>query len=42
MLVPFFLAGMTAGAVTSLAGHFPALYAFLVPALLPYAARLAT
>ena len=41
MLVPFFLAGMTAGAVTSLAGHFPVLYAFIVPALLPYAARLA-
>ncbi|MBV8524041.1 MAG: PAS domain S-box protein, partial [Acetobacteraceae bacterium] len=40
MLVPFFLAGMTAGAVTSLAGHLPALYAFLVPALLPYASRL--
>ena len=42
MLVPFFLAGMTAGAVTSLAGHLPALYGFLVPALLPYAACLAT
>ncbi|MBV8578756.1 MAG: diguanylate cyclase, partial [Acetobacteraceae bacterium] len=41
MLVPFFLAGMTAGAVASLAAHLPVLYAFLVPALLPYAARLA-
>ncbi len=41
MLVPFFLAGMTAGAVANLAGHLPVLYAFTIPALLPYAARLA-
>ena len=41
LLVPFFLAGMAAGAVPTLAGHPPALCAFLVPALLPYAARLA-
>jgi diguanylate cyclase (GGDEF)-like protein len=41
MLVPFFLAGMTAGAVTSLSGHLPVLHAFLAPALLPYAVRLA-
>jgi len=41
MLVPFFLAGMVAGAVANLAGDLPVLYAFLVPALLPYAVRLA-
>ncbi len=41
MLVPFFLAGMAAGAVANLAGDLPVLYAFLLPALLPYAARLA-
>jgi hypothetical protein len=41
MLVPFFLAGMAAGAVANLAGHLPSLCAFLGPALLPYAARLA-
>ena len=40
MLVPFFLAGMVAGAVANLAGDFAVLYAFLLPALLPYAARL--
>lgn len=41
MLVPFFLAGMVAGAVANLAGDLPILYAFLVPALLPCAVRLA-
>jgi len=41
MLVPFFLAGMVAGAVANLAGDLPVLYAFLVPALLPYAVHLA-
>lgn len=40
MLVPFFLAGMVAGAVANLAGDLAVLYAFLLPALLPYAARL--
>ena len=39
-LVPFFLAGMAGGAITALPGHPPAFYAFIVPALLPYAARL--
>jgi len=41
MLVPFFLAGMVAGAVANLAGDLAVLYAFLVPALLPYEVRLA-
>jgi hypothetical protein len=41
MLVPFFLAGMAAGAVATLAGHLLVLFAFLLPALLPYAMRLA-
>ncbi len=41
MLVPFFLAGMAAGSVVTLAAHLPAFYAFIVPALLPYAAHLA-
>ncbi len=41
MLVPFFLAGMAAGAVAYLAGHLLVLYAFIVPALLPYAINLA-
>lgn len=41
MLVPFFLAGMVAGAVANLAGDLKVLYAFLVPALLPYTVRLA-
>lgn len=41
MLVPFFLAGMVAGAVANLAGDLPVLYAFLVPALLPYTVHLA-
>ena len=41
LLVPFFLAGMAAGAVATLAGYPPALCAFLAPALLPYSARLA-
>ncbi|MFO1038475.1 MAG: EAL domain-containing protein [Geminicoccaceae bacterium] len=40
MLVPFFLAGMAAGAIGSLTQHRPAFYAFLLPALLPYALRL--
>ena len=40
MLVPFFLAGMAAGSVVSLAAHLPAFFAFTIPALLPYAARL--
>jgi PAS domain S-box-containing protein len=40
LLVPFFLAGMAAGAVTVLSGHLPSFHAFLAPALLPYAARL--
>ncbi len=41
MLVPFFLAGMAAGSVISLAAHLPAFFAFIIPALLPYAAQLA-
>lgn len=41
MLVPFFLAGMVAGAVANLASDLRVFYAFLVPALLPYAVRLA-
>ncbi len=41
MLVPFFLAGMAAGAVANLAGHLPVLYAFIIPALLPSTARMA-
>ena len=41
ILVPFFLAGMAAGGVANLAGHLPVLYAFTMPALLPYATRLA-
>lgn len=41
MLIPFFLAGMGAGAVVTLAGHPRAVAAFLVPALLPYAVSLA-
>jgi diguanylate cyclase (GGDEF)-like protein/PAS domain S-box-containing protein len=41
MLVPFFLAGMAGGAVATLSGHLAVLYAFLIPALLPYAAELA-
>lgn len=41
MLVPFFLAGMVAGAVANLAGDLTVLYAFLVPALLPCAVHLA-
>ena len=41
MLIPFFLAGMVAGAVANLAGDLAVLYAFLVPALLPYVVHLA-
>lgn len=41
MLVPFFLAGMVAGAVANLAGDLRVLYAFIVPALLPDTVRLA-
>lgn len=41
MLVPFFLAGMVAGAVANLAGDLAVLYAFLVPAILPDTVRLA-
>ncbi len=41
MLVPFFLAGMVAGAVANLAGDLKVLYAFVVPALLPDTVRLA-
>jgi diguanylate cyclase (GGDEF)-like protein len=40
MLVPFFLAGMAAGAVAALASYLPVFYAFLTPTLLPYAAYL--
>ena len=40
LLVPFFLAGMGAGAVATLSGHLPTLHAFLLPALLPYGAML--
>ena len=40
MLVPFFLAGMVAGAVANLAGDLAVLYAFLVPAILPDTVRL--
>ncbi len=41
MLVPFFLAGMVAGAVANLAGDLKVLYAFVVPAILPDTVRLA-
>jgi len=41
MLIPFFLAGMTAGGLANLAGYPPVVYAFMLPALLPYAAHLA-
>ncbi|HJS87708.1 MAG TPA: ATP-binding protein [Acetobacteraceae bacterium] len=41
MLVPFFLAGMAGGSVVSLSAHLPAFFAFIIPALLPYAAHLA-
>ncbi len=41
VLVPFFLAGMVAGAVANLAGDLTVLYAFVVPALLPVTVRLA-
>ena len=39
--MPFFLAGMVAGAVANLAGDLKVLYAFVVPALLPDTVRLA-
>jgi PAS domain-containing protein len=41
LLVPFFLAGMAAGAVATLHLHLPSFYAFVVPALAPYAVVLA-
>ena len=37
LLVPFFLAGMAAGAVATLHLYLPTFYAFLVPVLAPYA-----
>ena len=40
LLVPFFLAGMAAGAVATLHLYLPTFYAFLVPVLAPYAAVL--
>jgi diguanylate cyclase (GGDEF)-like protein len=40
VLVPFVLAGMSAGAITALPLHPPAFVAFVTPALLPYLARL--
>ena len=41
MMVPFVLAGMCAGAIVVLPAHPPAFFAFIWPALLPYAIRLA-
>jgi PAS domain-containing protein len=41
LLVPFALAGMAAGAVPALPAHPPAFHAFVLAALLPYAAGLA-
>ena len=41
IVVPFMLAGMCAGAIAALAAHAPAFFAFIWPALLPYAIRLA-
>lgn len=40
MVTSFVIGGMTAGAITVLPSHPPAYYAFILPALLPYAARL--
>lgn len=40
VLVPFVLAGMSAGAATALPGHAATFFAFVWSALLPYAARL--
>lgn len=41
MMVPFVLAGMCAGSIVALPSHPPAFFAFIWPALLPYAIRLA-
>jgi signal transduction histidine kinase len=38
--IVFVLAGMSAGAVATLASHLPAFHSFIVPALLPLAGRL--
>ena len=40
-MVPFVLAGMCAGAIAALPAHAPAFFAFIWPALVPYAVRLA-
>jgi diguanylate cyclase (GGDEF)-like protein len=42
IVVPFVLAGMSAGSITALPAHPPAFFVFIWSALLPYAARLAT
>ena len=40
-VLAFVLGGMGAGAVASLAAHLPAFHAYLLPSVLPFAARLA-
>ncbi len=40
MLVPFVLAGMSAGSITALPAHPPAFFVFIWAALLPYAVQL--
>ena len=40
-VLAFVLGGMGAGAVASLTAHLPAFHAYLVPSVLPFAARLA-
>jgi diguanylate cyclase (GGDEF)-like protein/PAS domain S-box-containing protein len=42
MVLMLVLGGMGAGAVASLTAHLPAFHAYLVPSVLPFAARLAT
>lgn len=41
IMIPFVLAGMCAGSIAALPGHAPAFFAFIWPALVPYAIRLA-